>query len=74
VLSKQVYIGLMQNFAQLGDVVFIMSGVSVPFIVCEDDDEKFQLVGEAYIHGIMEGEAFQDGPGDGRMETTITMK
>jgi hypothetical protein len=42
--------------AKVGDYVCIIPGCAVPFIVREDD-EKYVLIGECYIHGIMDGEA-----------------
>jgi len=40
--------------------VFLLRGAEVPFILRpmgeEKGKKKFQLVGEAYIHGVMDGE------------------
>jgi hypothetical protein len=32
----------------------------VPFILREDKDGFFMLVGECYVHGIMDGEAMKE--------------
>jgi hypothetical protein len=43
-----------------GDVVFLVRGAEVPFVLRPVEEEKrkmrYQLVGEAYIHGVMAGE------------------
>jgi hypothetical protein len=50
------YVGLVPVKAKAGDYVGIILGCDIPFIVREDDG-KYVLVGECYIHGIMDGEA-----------------
>jgi hypothetical protein len=52
-----------------GDIVCILFGCSVPVIlrvVREDGHETHQLIGECYVHGYMEGEAFA-----GQVQETI---
>ncbi|EPE31525.1 hypothetical protein GLAREA_12281 [Glarea lozoyensis ATCC 20868] len=67
--------GLVPWGSELGDVVIVPWGSQVPFVVREvpgdwvDADGKvikrWRLVGECYVHGIMDGEAFEEGfPGD----------
>jgi hypothetical protein len=34
----------------------------VPFIIRKVADGKYELVGEAYIHGLMHGELGKEGP------------
>ena len=55
------FLGLASHATEVGDHVLICKGSSVPLIVrkCEDVDEGFRLVGDAYVHGIMRGEAFE---------------
>ena len=43
-----------------GDIICIFSGGRVPFIVRAEGSE-FRLVGEAYVHGLMEGQAVKNG-------------
>jgi Heterokaryon incompatibility protein (HET) len=59
--TKNGYLGLAPLGTQVGDVVCIVNGSCVPFILRPSQDIKgaFQLVGKCYIHGIMEGEALQ---------------
>jgi hypothetical protein len=48
------------NGKREGDVVFLIRGAEVPFVLRplgkENGRKRFQLVGEAYIHGFMDGE------------------
>jgi hypothetical protein len=55
-VTEEKYVGLVPVKAKAGDYVCIILGCDVPFIVREDDG-KYVLVGECYIHGIMDGEA-----------------
>lgn len=52
-------IGLGHDLTSVGDQVYLFQGADVPFIVrkCQGID-KYKIVGEAYVHGIMRGEAF----------------
>ena len=44
-----------------GDVVAILKGLEVPLVLRERQDKRYEVVGEAYVHGIMDGEAFDEG-------------
>ena len=59
-------VGLASTSATVGDEVWILSGASVPFVLRRvSKDSQYRLVGEAYVHGIMDGEARADPPGLG---------
>ena len=50
--------------AKKRDLICILFGCSVPIVLRQQKDagtgeEYFQLIGECYIHGIMEGEALE---------------
>ncbi len=49
------YMGLAPLDTQSGDLVFIVPGVSVPFVLREEVD-GFRLVGECYVQNVMDGE------------------
>ncbi|KAI0865855.1 heterokaryon incompatibility protein-domain-containing protein [Xylaria cubensis] len=50
--------GLAPALAQKGDCVVVLFGGKVPFILRGfPDAESYHLVGESYVHGIMDGEA-----------------
>ena len=52
--------GLAPMIAQAGDICCVLLGATVPFIVRRTDTEDhFKFIGEAYVHGIMRGEALR---------------
>jgi hypothetical protein len=55
------FMGLAPYSAQQGDLVCVLFGGQVPFIVRrESQDERSFLVGEAYVDGVMDGEAVDE--------------
>ncbi|KAI3318840.1 HET-domain-containing protein [Xylariaceae sp. AK1471] len=55
--TDQGYVGLIPDTAKEGDKVCILHGVNVPYVL-RQVGEHYTLVGDAYVHGIMLGEAF----------------
>jgi hypothetical protein len=53
------FLGLASNATETGDVVMICKGSSVPLIMRRCGEDEFRLIGDAYVHGIMKGEAFE---------------
>jgi hypothetical protein len=57
------YIGLIPPDARIGDRICILYGCSVPVvlrkIIESDESYHWKLVGDVYVHGIMDGEAFE---------------
>ena len=57
------HVGLMPKRAQKGDAIAILLGCSVPVVLRRIDDgreaEEYQFIGEAYVHGFMNGEIFE---------------
>jgi hypothetical protein len=56
-------LGLVPHLAEAGDQICILNGGAVPFVL-KDRRQPLrgrQLVGECYIHGLMNGEAMQGG-------------
>lgn len=49
-------IGLGPRSMCKGDIICIMSGGKVPYVLREERDHH-RLIGEAYVHGLMEGQA-----------------
>ena len=43
-----------------GDLLYILIGAQVPYILGSDTHGRLRIVGEAYAHGIMDGEAMED--------------
>ena len=65
-ITKRGYIALVPHCAQVGDRIALFLGTSVPFVLRESNRCSlthgkvfFRLVGDAYVHGIMDGEAME---------------
>ncbi|KAK4205434.1 putative heterokaryon incompatibility protein [Triangularia verruculosa] len=59
--------------AKVGDDVWVVLGSLVPLVlrpITETEDCR-QLVGHAYVHGIMDGEAVSDMDGEGKREVYL---
>jgi hypothetical protein len=54
------YIGVGDVTLESGDLVCVLFGGNVPFILREVMG-KYQFIGECYVHGIMWGEALEEG-------------
>ncbi|KAN0113300.1 HET domain containing protein [Hyaloscypha variabilis] len=67
--TKYGYVGLGPAGMTEEDIVCIFYGAQVPYVLRPDGNNQFQLVGEAYIHGIMDGEYLKTG----REETEFTL-
>lgn len=55
------YLGIGAQSLCPSDEVWLLAGASVPFILRPCQDESYKLVGEAYLHGVMHGEALEWG-------------
>ena len=60
-LTDGNYLGLGAQSTQVGDQVWLISGPSTPFILRPMQNGRYRLIGEAYVHGIMRGEAVANG-------------
>jgi hypothetical protein len=68
-VTKSGYIGMVPRRCRNGDIVCVLYGGKVPFILrkCEepfgrsDQGDRYQLVGEAYVHGLMDGQGLEKG-------------
>jgi hypothetical protein len=56
-VTTKGYLGLGPDDIKAGDVIAPVMGSQVPFVLREVVDGKYQIVGEAYVDGIMDGEA-----------------
>ncbi|KAI1311478.1 heterokaryon incompatibility protein-domain-containing protein [Xylaria venustula] len=56
-LTEDGYFGLGPEIIKQGDLVCVLSGLVMP-IILRPMDRGYRVIGEAYIHGIMFGEAF----------------
>jgi hypothetical protein len=64
--TKEGRLGLMMRGVQSGDIVIILDGLPVvhvlrPLKVTQDGKQLWQFVGNAYVHGMMNGEVDELG-------------
>jgi hypothetical protein len=62
--TKEGHLGLVPRFTRQGDKIIVAPGSPVPFVVREIGTGFCHFIGECYIDGIMDGEAFKT-PGQG---------
>jgi hypothetical protein len=53
--------GIVPGGSTVGDEVVLISGTAVPFVVRRLESGKFALVGECYVHGVMDGKLVEGG-------------
>ncbi|CAF9907047.1 hypothetical protein IMSHALPRED_005426 [Imshaugia aleurites] len=57
--TREGHIGLAPRVAQAGDKVCVLLGCSQPLLLRPaPNDSQYQVVGECYVHRLMQGEAF----------------
>ena len=47
---------------RLGDVMCIFLGATAPFILQDEPEDRYTLICEAHVHGIMGGELMEKSP------------
>ncbi|KAG1865502.1 heterokaryon incompatibility protein-domain-containing protein, partial [Suillus subalutaceus] len=52
-------LGIAHQGARVGDEVVVVPGAAVPFVVREVEGGAYALIGEAFVHGAMDGEALE---------------
>ena len=57
--TQSGYLGIGPQSLQIGDVVSILPSSNVPFLLRQVEDNRYRLIGDAYVHGIMHGEALE---------------
>ncbi|TGJ80421.1 hypothetical protein E0Z10_g8341 [Xylaria hypoxylon] len=65
-------IGWVPEETMEGDMVVIPYGSRVPFVVRSDEKGRYRLIGECYIHGLMDGQAIS-AKGKQERETVISL-
>ncbi|KAH6694338.1 heterokaryon incompatibility protein-domain-containing protein [Leptodontidium sp. MPI-SDFR-AT-0119] len=62
-LASGNYLGIGPRETEQGDLVFILLGADTPYILRRrSQDETLHLIGEAYMYGVMDGEAMEGSP------------
>jgi hypothetical protein len=63
-IAETGYLGVAAHSLRVGGqvwVFWVLAGATVPMILRHRERSSYQLVGEAYVYSIMEGEAMADG-------------
>jgi hypothetical protein len=61
-VSKTGWLGLGPSSTKAGDVIVVFLGLKTPMVLRPAGGGSFRIVGEAYIHGIMDGEVMDSNP------------
>jgi hypothetical protein len=59
-VSTTGYFVLAPSIAEPGDRIFLLQGGTVPFLLRPIDSGGWGFIREAYVHGIMKGEAWKE--------------
>lgn len=59
--TEKGYLGMGTISVEPGDQVWVLKGADIPLILRPAKDGRYRLLGEAYVHGIMRGEALRMG-------------
>ncbi len=54
-------LGIAPRSARAGDQIWIVGGASLPLIVRAGEGQDSKLIGDAYVHGWMQGQALRGG-------------
>lgn len=61
-LTDSKHFSMIPTKSEPGDILVVLDGAKVPIVLRpvqgDDLEEKFQVIGGAYIHGLMDGEGF----------------
>ncbi|RYP66131.1 hypothetical protein DL771_007965 [Monosporascus sp. 5C6A] len=69
ILSKHGLLGLAFRSVRPGDSIVVFPGIDVPLILRKVEGKGYQIISDAYVQGIMDGETKESvGPGGFRLE------
>lgn len=57
--TRKGYYALVPDKSAVGDTIAILRGGNYPFVL-RAQGQSWSLVGECYVHGVMNGEAFDE--------------
>lgn len=60
-VTEKGHIGISSQQVRQGDIVALIGGAQVPFVLRRRGNGRYTIVSEAYVDGIMDGEAARDG-------------
>jgi hypothetical protein len=58
-LTSRSHVGCGPALMQVGDVVAVLFGARVPFVLRQQQDGRYRLIGDCYVHRMMDGEAIR---------------
>lgn len=60
-ITESGFLGLGPEVTEVGDAVCVLIGANTPYILCERPSHPgvYQLIGQAYVDGIMDGESME---------------
>jgi hypothetical protein len=61
------HIGIVPQHAAVGDELVVLLGCTMPLVLRRVGESNHALIGESYVHGVMDGEAM----GESVVETLI---
>ncbi|KAF2256222.1 HET-domain-containing protein [Trematosphaeria pertusa] len=61
-ITTNGYLGSAPDATQVGDVVYMLEGSTIPFLLRRGDENRFQLVSSAYVYGMMGGDFWESNP------------
>ena len=60
-VTRRGYLCLLPRGAMQGDVIWLVEGAQTPFVFRKEEKSTcYQLVGDCYVHGVMDGSAFDE--------------
>ncbi|KAI0120263.1 heterokaryon incompatibility protein-domain-containing protein [Hypoxylon sp. NC0597] len=72
-VTKRGFIGIGPASLKPDDLVVVILGVPVPFLVRKTESQNYILIGECYVDGIMDGELVQTKQGAGKEAEIFTL-
>jgi hypothetical protein len=63
-VTKRGYLAIVPPRSEPGDLIYILHGTQTPFALrrcTEGSPDIYDLVGECYVHGVMDGESILGG-------------
>jgi hypothetical protein len=59
-ITRKGHLVLGPEYAERGDFIALIKGTQVPFLLRRQSNGQYQLIGEAYVDGIIDGEAMEN--------------
>ena len=67
-VTEKGFMGMVPPGTREGDLLVVLYGLHTPFAVRPvEESDRVRIVGEAYVHGMMDGQAFGQLVGEVRM-------